>query len=151
VREPGVEWNHTFEQSDVLGRESDGKSFNISEQMLNLATSNDWKHVRYLLEDVCDRDCIYSKGSTTRIPGTRPCAHSPAVICSVPTSFATFSKACDIFFSSSLRSQCGWKIIRPFSPVWSLRSSSASVRSLPPANTFQGASAKPIASVRGLK
>src|ERR1700685_3019671 len=87
VREPGVEWNHAFEKSDVLGRESDGKSFDISEQMLNLATSDDWEHVRYLLEDVCDRDCMYSNGSTTRIPGTRPCAHSPAVICSVPTSF----------------------------------------------------------------
>lgn len=60
-----------------------------------------------------------------------------------PTSLATFSRACETFFSSSDLSQ-GPKVVRPFSPVCLRLSSSASDRSLPAARTCQGASARPV-------
>lgn len=61
-----------------------------------------------------------------------------------PTSAATFSNALLIFTSISERSHLGSTNVRPFSPVSRRRCSSASVRSLPPARTPQGARASPI-------
>ena len=61
----------------------------------------------------------------------------------VPSSCATVSSAALIARSSAVRSHCPPKIVRPFSPVSRLCASSASVRSLPPASTSHGASARP--------
>lgn len=68
-------------------------------------------------------------------------------MCSVPTSDATFSSAADIFFSRSFLSHSG-VIFRPCSPVSRLSASSLSVRSFPPARTFQGARAMPSTGMR---
>ena len=77
-------------------------------------------------------------------------AIATAVICFVPTSWATFSRARLIFFSSSVRSQPTMlkappvaANARPCSPVRRRSSSSASVRKRPPPTTFHGASASP--------
>ena len=67
----------------------------------------------------------------------------PAWILFAPTSAATFSSAADILRSLSLRSQDAYTKVRPFSPVWRRRSSSASVRILPLQRTSHGARAMP--------
>lgn len=67
----------------------------------------------------------------------------PAWMLFAPTSAATFSRARHTFRWSSVRSQFGFDIVRPFSPVSRRRCSSASVRIFPPASTSHGASAMP--------
>ena len=70
----------------------------------------------------------------------------PAVMVFAPTCLATSSRALDIFFSFSLRSQSGRLIIRPFSPVWRRLSSSSSVRKRPCPTTPHGASDMPVSN-----
>jgi hypothetical protein len=70
--ETGIEWNHVFDEADLFRREGNGKCLDVGEHMFYLATSDDWEHVRRLLEHIRDSNCVYSNESVKPIPVTRP-------------------------------------------------------------------------------
>jgi hypothetical protein len=56
----------------LFRREGNGKCLDVGEHMFYLATSDDWEHVRRLLEHIRDSNCVYSNESVKPIPVTRP-------------------------------------------------------------------------------
>ena len=63
VGETGIEWNYIFDEADLFGREGDRKCLDVGEHVFHLATSDNWEHVRCLLQDIRDSDCVRSNES----------------------------------------------------------------------------------------
>ena len=71
VGETGIEWDHTFDKANLFWCEGNGKRLDIGEQVFYLATSDNWEHVRRLLEHIRDSDCVHLDESVKPIPATR--------------------------------------------------------------------------------
>lgn len=147
-REANVKVCRILDLLDLLWSQGDVQCPQILPQMLDLAAADDGEDKWRLEKVVRNRNYgpSYEKSVLQRM--RERC--SPAVTPSTPISLPTSSSTRLTFLCSSFRSQFARKTVRPSSPFSRLRSSSASVRILPPARTPHGASASPSERAMGM-
>lgn len=119
--ESDIKGYNTLRQLGVFMCGGNPERVNVGLEILHLAASDDRKDIRYLMHEIHDSDScdVWS-------------AHFHIHLFERKTLF------------NGVRSQSMMNNVRPFSPVWHLRSSPESVRSFPATRIFHGAKGMPM-------